>query len=217
MLWRKNSVVIPNISPFQISDRGDFSNTARVISSIGDSTDRKNIRTLLLAFKLIRSKIPDVTLNLFGNDLSRNGEIAKWAEQKNLNFGVVWHGYVERKQIKEELGSTDLLIHPSLEDAQPMVLLEAMSQGIPVIGGKDSGGVAWSLGEAGRLVDVKNPSAIADEAILILTNQRIRKHMSAAGRNLILNKYSPEKIGAAYFEEYVRIVAVFAKSNQGVK
>jgi len=206
MLWRKNSMVIPNISPFQISNTGEFSEMGRVIASIGDSTDRKNIRTLLLAFKLIRSKIPEATLNLFGNDLSENSEIAKWAKQKNLDFGVIWHGYVERSQLEEELGSTDLMIHPSLEDAQPMVLLEAMSQGIPVIGGKDSGGVAWSLGEAGRLVDVKNPEAIAGEAILILTNQRIREQMGSAGRMLIASKYSPEKIAGSYFEEYVKIV-----------
>jgi len=41
----------------------------------------------------------------------------------------------------------DVLVHPSLEEAHCMAVIEAMAMGMPVIGGRSSGGIPWTLAE----------------------------------------------------------------------
>jgi glycosyltransferase involved in cell wall biosynthesis len=213
MKWKEKGPVIPNISPFSPSKSVELSEKGKILVTIGDATTRKNIRNLLLAMSYVREEIPGALLHVFGNDLSDSGILAEWAVQQNLNEGIIWHGYVDRSEIELELSRADLMIHPSLEEAQPMVLLEAMSLGIPVLAGKYSGGVPWSLGEAGVLVDVENPLEIAKSAIEILNSIEIRKDMVSEGLRLVSTKYSPKEVSDSYLHQYKKIYQSHGKDK----
>jgi len=206
MFWRKQISVIPNICPFPpIEERHNFPNAARIVT-IGDSTKRKNVKSLILAFHEIVKLLPFATLQIFGHGLDADGKLAHWAKENSIDFGLQWHGFASRSKIKEALDKSDLLIHPSYEEAQPMVPLEAMSRGIPIIGGLGSGGVPWTLDSAGALVNVKKPSKIAEKAVEILTSTELSETMSATGLHLVREKYSPRNVAELYLNVYARVV-----------
>jgi len=206
MFWRKEISVIPNICPFPpLEGSRHFSNSARIIT-IGDSTKRKNVKNLILAMREIRKTIPSATLDIFGYGLGEESDIALWSKENSIDAGLNWHGFAPRKEIQNTLDQSDLLIHPSLEEAQPMVPLEAMSRGIPIIGGLGAGGVPWTLNSAGALVNVRKPSEIAKKAIEVLTSPELSQRMSAKGLDLIRNKYSPRTVTQMYLNLYAQVI-----------
>ena len=50
-------------------------------------------------------------------------------------------GWMEPDEVRDVLHRSDVLIHPSLRDAYPAVVLEAMAAGLPVIGSDAAGSV----------------------------------------------------------------------------
>jgi L-malate glycosyltransferase len=205
MLWRKQISVVPNISPFEPTYHKHQKEIGLNIITIGDSSVRKNLKALILAMPEIRRSIPNSKLDIFGNGLHEGGELEKWAREHNLGSGITWHGFQDRPIVREALVNADLLIHPSLEEAQPMVPLEAMSCGVPVIAGIGAGGTPWTLGAAGLLVDMKNPQAIANSVINTLNDAKIRMEMSELGANAIRTRFSPKIVSSLYLEQYQEI------------
>jgi glycosyltransferase involved in cell wall biosynthesis len=202
MFWRREISVIPNICPFPaIEGSPPFSNSARMIT-VGDSTKRKNVKNLILAMHEIRKVIPSATLDIFGYGLDAESNLALWAKENSIDSGLNWHGFASRNEIQDALDQSDLMIHPSLEESQPMVPLEAMSRGIPIIGGLNAGGVPWTIVPAGVLVDVKTPREIALRAIEILQSPELRHSMSKKGIELVREKYSPQNVAHLYLNLY---------------
>ena len=105
---------------------------------------------------------------LFGPGMEAGGEAEHWAQRRNLLTNVEFRGSVPREQILDFLEiEADLMVHPSLIETHGMVLIEAMACGVPVVGGRKSGAVAWTLdeGRSGFLCDVKNSRKLADSII----------------------------------------------------
>jgi len=135
------------------------------ICAIGNTGKLKNILSVLKAFKRIKIVLPQSELHLFGPGL----DVSYVGSQP----GVIAHGSVANTELMEfHTQRTTLLIHPSLEEICPVAILEAMARGIPVIGGYKSGGVPYVFGNrlSDWLVDVKDPVAIADKAIKLLSD-----------------------------------------------
>jgi len=202
MFWRKKVTVIPNICPFPPIDVPPIGFDGARIITIGDSTKRKNIKSLILGMSEIRKVLPEVNLEIYGAGLDADSTLASWARNNSLDAGIKWQGLASRDEIQSALDRSDLLIHPSLEESQGMILLEAMSRGVPVIAGIYSGGVSWTIEEAGSLVDVRDPNAIAREAVQILQDWKKRQQMSVRGLELVKSKYSPEQVVSSYEDLY---------------
>src|SRR6185295_7222403 len=130
------------------------------IVSIGAAGRRKNISSLLEAFRLIRRDLPDAELHLVGPGLDERGEIAR---RQPSGSSAHFHGPLSREEIGALFARSWLMIHPSLEETFGMSIAEAMAAGVPVVGGAASGAVPWVLdgGRVGVLADVTDPTDIA--------------------------------------------------------
>lgn len=126
---------------------------------------RKNGQAALRAFKKVYDENRNTKLLMFGYGHG-NGEAAQmWALRHGLEQSVEFAGAIPHPLLMERLSQeVDVLVHPALEEANPVSIIEAMALGIPVIGGDKSGGVPFTLeyGKAGVLVDVRDPERIAD-------------------------------------------------------
>lgn len=128
----------------------------------------KNVATLLKAFGSVRTQEPNVRLVLFGRELGAGQAAEQWARKHNLHQGVEFSGGRSREEILDFFETeADVMVHPSLVEAHPMVLIEAMACGVPVIGGRASGGVPWTLedGRCGFLCDIRDANALAKTMI----------------------------------------------------
>ena len=103
------------------------------------------------------------------------------------------------------MDSSDILCHPTQLDAMPMNILEAMSNGLPIVAlnwGPISDLVPHN---AGFLVDQFEPQKIA-EAITQLENTQLRQEMGVNAKKWVLQNYSSKKVGKELHEIFSQII-----------
>jgi glycosyltransferase involved in cell wall biosynthesis len=96
-----------------------------------------------------------------------------------------WGSSSSEVQVLAELRVSTAMVHPSRWEACCMAIAEAMSLGLPVVGGRDSGGVGWQLdqGRAGILVDVTDPRDIARGILAATGELSAWRQFSSAARH----------------------------------
>ena len=114
---------------------------------VGRFSKQKNLVSLLRAVKQTQR---DVHLDLVGDGEERS-TIERVITEEGLT-NVVIHGKKERQEVMQFYQTCDVLIMPSLYEAQPLVLIEAMAARIPIIG-TNVIGVADHIQSAGIIVE----------------------------------------------------------------
>jgi glycosyltransferase involved in cell wall biosynthesis len=165
----------------------------------------KNASAALKAFARIRAKRKHVTYHMFGADFQRDGPVARWAAAKNLTDGVEFHGPIPHDRLVGELRKACAMLHPSRWEACPMGIAEAMALGVPIVGGRHSGGVAWMIGEGGLLVDISKPEEIADAALRLISDERLYARCAAAAVRRV-QAFEPDLIAGQYEAAYARAI-----------
>ena len=168
----------------------------RIISVNNGFCKRKNVKTLVKAFAKIYSELKNVELLLIGEEYEPHGKANRWVQKSGFEeLPIIYGGSVSFKNLIVQYDTSDLLIHPSLEESFGNTLIEAMCRKVPIIGGESSGAVPWVLdhGNAGILVDVKDSDAIAAATIKILKDKKRWQFYSTAGYQ---NTFSRFKLSA---------------------
>ena len=94
------------------------------------------------------------------------------------------------------MGCFDIFALPSRDDPFPLVVIEAMLLGKPVVA-FDVGGVSRQIGEAGVLVPVGDVAALADRVVRLLKDEHSRHILGAMARARALSMYSTGAFMAA--------------------
>jgi glycosyltransferase involved in cell wall biosynthesis len=204
---RSQIVVIPNgvtSEVFALHGRRRRTQTDSIIfaSVLNGWSVRKNGWQLVKAFALLRSQLGhNAELWMFGNEHENGGPADVWARQRSLDAGIRFMGPLPYMECLTTLAEkVDILVHPALEEAHSMAVTEAMAMGLPVIGGKYSGGIPWNLagGQAGMLVDVTSAKAIASGMQAMAEDANLRRRLALAGRELALAQYHIDAIVDRY-------------------
>lgn len=151
---------------------------APLVVQVGVFRVEKNQAGALEAMARVRESIPDAEL-LFVGDGPIKAEVERRAEE--LGAGDWAHFLGHRGDIGPLLRIADLQILPSISDAMPMVVLEALAVGTPVLA-TDVGDVRETLGDAGACVAVGDTEAMAAECVRLLADPDLRERMARAGR-----------------------------------
>ena len=133
--------------------------TPKIVMIMNGWDARKNGKNGLIAFNLLKEYYPLAELHLFGSGTEYGGLAYQDATSLKLN-NVFFNGKVERTYLLNKLSGMHILLHTALEESFGVVLIEAMSLGIPAIGGNQSGAVPWVINESRLLTDVSNPDKI---------------------------------------------------------
>jgi glycosyltransferase involved in cell wall biosynthesis len=168
----------------------------------------KNGGAAIEAFAKVRRALPDAEMLMFGAGHSLDGPAALWARQKGWEGGIEFIGQVPYAQLIDQLSRrVDVLVHPSLEEAHPMPLIEAMSLGIPAIGGRTAGGVPWTLGDGkyGVLVDVRLPDHIACAMLGLAEDEDARIQLGAVARESSKRRFHIRRVASQYEAIYAQL------------
>lgn len=131
---------------------------ARTVLFAGEQGRRKGLDVLLAAWPAVRAELPDAELVVAG--VQADVEVPP-AE------GVRDVGRLSREQVHELLLAARVCVLPSRQEVLPMFLLEAMSAGRPVVV-TPVGGVLEMVGDAGVVVPVEDPEALAAALVGVL-------------------------------------------------
>ena len=103
-------------------------------------------------------------------------------------------GWMDRRDISELYASADVVVIPSRNEACPLVALEAMRAGLPVVASR-VGGLPEIVqdGLTGRLVNAENASELA-AALLSMDDGSLRVAMGARARQRFLQVFRIERV-----------------------
>ena len=110
-------------------------------------------------------------------------------EDEVVAHGPVYNGYKQRF-----LENADIFILPTLKECFPLVLLEAMSYGLPVVS-TEEGGIPDIVEEqrTGLLVPTHDAAALAGKIAMLLDDPGLRKKYGNEGKQRFLNYFTIEK------------------------
>ena len=119
----------------------------------------------------------------------------------------VFKGFTEGNDLREHFRTAHLLVHPSLEDNCPMVILEAMAAGLPVAASR-IGGIPDLIdhGVNGLLFDPMDSSQIRDAVVQLLSDSEARKRIADEGKKRALERYHPKEIARQDLEVYREVL-----------
>ena len=108
------------------------------LTCVGTICHHKNQNALIRALAPLREEF-EFTLNLYGAVEPGTDYTEEFESLLAQYPWVKAHGHVSREKLPEIYANSSLLVIPSLEDNCPMVVLEAMASGIPVLGSRIGG------------------------------------------------------------------------------
>ncbi|MEH1962710.1 MAG: glycosyltransferase family 4 protein [Nostoc sp.] len=159
-------------------------------------TPRKNLDTVLHALV----KVPDLHLAVVGH--IEGSPFPQLAASLGLSERVHFLGY--RRDIPEIMRSLDLFVFPSRYEACTLVLLEALSSGLPVITATATGGAELVTPECGIVLpDSDDIDALAVALMSLVSDRYLMQQMGQAARS-VAEQYSWTTMAQTYvdlFEE----------------
>lgn len=99
---------------------------------MGNLLHLKGIHLIIRALREVRLSIQDATLTIVGDGRDRVW-LRGLARQLDFEQAIEWRGQLPRKQVMAIYGSYTAFVFPSLHDSGGTVVMEALSQGMPVI------------------------------------------------------------------------------------
>ena len=126
-LYRADTLPTPNLT----------SDKLRIIS-IGRLDFNKNHKAQLRVASILKKSGLDFSLDIFGVGPTANGaSLEREIEDRDLQELVSLRGY--QANIDQYLNDFDLLLHTSLDEACPLVIIEALLSSLPIISSNNEG------------------------------------------------------------------------------
>jgi glycosyltransferase involved in cell wall biosynthesis len=212
MLYRGPWEVIPNGMPqslfARVHEQRPAGRPITFASSLNGWGRRKNGQIALEAFAHLRRHRPEARLIMFGHGHGPGQGAQQWAIERGFEKGIEFAGRVAYSAAIDRIASeVDVFVHPALEEAQGMVLLEAMALGIPVIAGEASGGTRWTLGNgrAGILVDVTDSRSVARAMDDLAGDAEARVRFGRQGSDFARQRFHIHAVADAYERVYAEV------------
>jgi len=193
----KSVSIIPYGSPVPVSDINFVKNNSRKLRVlfVGGLTQGKGLSYLFGAKHLLKDKI---SLTVIGR---RNRECPPLDRQLDTCRYIP---SLPHNEVLKQMRSHDVLVFPSLWDGFGLVILEAMSQGIPVIASTNTGGPdVITEGEDGYIVPIRSSEAIAEKLELLANDRELLDRMKNSALETA-RQYSWERYQAALVKNVVQ-------------
>ena len=187
-----NGVPLSEAAPAQSGrqDRLVFGTAARI-------SPRKRLEDLLKAFRFANGRLPAYALKIAGGVERGCEDYATRLRELSDGLPVEWIGEVS--DLRAFHGQLDAFVMVSEPAGCPNASLEAMAAGLAVIA-TDAGGASEQVidGRTGRLVPPRDPQALAAALVELAAQPGQLRQMGRAGRDLIRDRLSVERMIADY-------------------
>ena len=200
-----NVEVIPDPLPFQVEVKSDLH--AKRIISIGRYAYQKGYDILLESWRLVEKTHPDWSLHIYGSHDGGVGDYKRLQEHiDDYKIGNVFL-HQSTNDIYSCYAESDFYVMSSRFESFGLVLIEAMSCGLPVISFDCKYGPKSIIqkGETGMLVPQGDIKEMAKAICLMIENDEGRQRMAVNARQES-KKYHPQNIMPIWHEFYESLV-----------
>lgn len=195
--------VIPNgvdIERFSTIGRS-VSKEKPLIGLVGRVVRIKDIKTFISACKIISLKIPQAQFLIIGpydEEVAYFEECQLMCKHLEIEDKIT---FTSRVDVTDYYRRLDVLALTSLKESQPLVILEAMCAGVPVVA-TETGSIPEMLEGTGVVTPPKDPQSIADSVIKLLHDNVYRNKLIESAHRKVREKYNIQKIVSRYRDIY---------------
>ena len=199
----RKTVVIPNGIPVHSAPKMDYTirGNPRVVVN-GRIAPTKFFLEILEAMKIVRERIPDVELHVFGAAEPRFETYAASVEKVSKEAParrIFFHG--PSFDTVQQLPEFDVFVVLGKHQGCPNALLEALSAGLPCIA-NDDGGTREQIihGETGLLLENESPNMLAEAIVSVLIDRDLARELGQNGRAHIEQSFGMDCMVQTYFK-----------------
>jgi glycosyltransferase involved in cell wall biosynthesis len=178
-----------------IRGRFGISPDVPVLALIALLRPRKGVHVMIEAMKTVAERFPNARLLIVGSDdISEDPGYGTRLREMGLQMGIEKHiiftGFLD--DIPSVLKTATLMVLPSLfGEGLPMVVLEAMASGVPVVASRVEGiPEVIEDGVHGLLVEPGRPEVLARKILLLLENPDMRRDLAKAAMDKVFSEMS---------------------------
>lgn len=184
--WKdvKNVLVISDPLPFYPYKKSSLLN--KKIIAVGKVTYFKGFIYLAQAWAKIASQYPDWSVHIYGQKCEEYQEIYTFCEENGLTNSFIMHDPV--KNIYDQYLNSSIYVLSSRFEGFGMVLIEAMSCGLPCVSFDCPCGPRDIIqnGEDGFLVEYLNVDELVKKIKLLIDDRNLRVEMGENARKNVL-------------------------------
>ena len=203
---KANIQVVPNGIDANISLNGKFKKESLpVLYFLGNLVKFKGIHLAVQALGIVKRHYPNIQMKIAGkwrydrvfkiDEEAIKEEIFTIIQTEKLKDNVEFLGTVTGEDKAQLLKEANILVFPSVYDAFPLVILEAMAAGNPIVAVDKIGAIPDIVihNQNGLLVDEPDPQKIANAIIYLIETPQERIKMGMQGREMYQKNYTKEK------------------------
>lgn len=188
--WPRLPIVHCGIDPARFPPGAAPSDRPPHIAFVGRLDPVKGADLLLDALAALRASHPGLTATFIG-DGPQAAQIRAHARTLGLDDIVAFPGAQAEEAVAHLLQQSDLLVLPSFAEGLPVVLMEAMATGLPVIASRIAGIPELVRdGENGLLIPAGDTASLIAAIDRLLCDPALRQRMGQAGRATILADFA---------------------------
>jgi len=152
----------------------------------GRHVNVKGFDTLIGAYRLVLDQLPGAPDLVIAGDGEERPKLEMLAAAREISDRVEFVGQYDRSDIARLFKGCTLFVLPSRAEGLPLVSLEAMAAGKPVVATR-VGGIPEVVidGVTGLLVSPDDPVGLADSICRLLENPILAKQVASAGRRQV--------------------------------
>jgi glycosyltransferase involved in cell wall biosynthesis len=186
---------------------------------VGNHTANKGLDILLSSLSFMKEDAVAVIAGAIRSK-SENAALLEGAGIRQGDPRVRFTDFVTKEELRALYRTVDIFVFPTRADTLPLVILEAMSCGLPVVATR-VGGIPFEVNqETGILVEPGDPSAIATAVDRLCADPQQRRKMGEAGRDRVIKTFcwetSAEKAVKVYDEVVSQRRTRAAKHNDAI-
>lgn len=201
--------------------------TVKRVLFVGRISPEKGLHVLLDAFRKVVQEYPQVQLDIIGPEaappvafifklsddpkvsgltsLCHRDYLTQLREQLSpeLMRRVSFSGAIPHSVLGERYAAADIYVQPSLIEAFPLPIPEAMAAGVPVVGTR-VGGIPEAVedGVTGRLVDSGDAEALTAAILGLLFDEELRRSMGKSARTRVVEQFSWDQVSKSLLNLY---------------
>jgi len=189
----KNAVVIPNFIEPPLAGNSPLHQPPHDLISVTRFNRIKGIDLLMKTAKILFTEKPDIRWKLIGYGEQKE-ELLAFIDKEGLSEKLMYQP-ADKQDLSEDYRSARLFIMTSRNECFPLVLLEAMSHGLPCLSFDCDSGPRHIIrsGYNGLLTTAEQPEALATAILELLDQPAMLRQMSEHARTTAAS-FTPDEV-----------------------